>query len=238
MKGILVEIPIEKSSKSAVPPVKARLEQASKKPKEYTIENLKGKLEHAESLRKTMKEFKIKRLHSLTVKKEEKIMRRYSYERNDLKEQKEKLICELKEAEQRRNQRLNKLKEKLQANNEKVSQKSAETNKKKSEKTLMMKLKMTKKLEGKEAQRAKLIDEKVQKLDKYNSKVSNIAKENKMRNQMKTKEIANDLEKKQDQAKENRTKHIEGVKSVAEKCVKQGKCSAEPACECKSGIAK
>ena len=215
MKGVLIEIGFEKPKESHKPAIKARLEDTAKQFKELKLKDVVEKLEHAESNRNILKELKKKRLHSFSLERQEKVKRKYSNQENEKEEQKEKLASTMKGAEMRRAELINKMINKLKRRNERIILTNQEMNQRKDFEKIKLRLKIDEKMEETGTHREKMREDKVKKLDSYNSRVINIAKVIKEKKENKIKEMATSLQKKILKATEKRQKHLQDIKVLA-----------------------
>lgn len=217
MKGILIEIDMGKLSSSCFNPIiKARLELSAKQMKAYNLETIQERLDRAASIRETLLQLKEEKLRSISQERENKVRRKESYEENEKQENVAKFVAEQEEAEKRRNLRRQEMIMRLQEKHERILKTAAEVNKRKEEQASQLKTRIIGKLEDYETQRERGKKERVKRLETYHSKLAEAVQAAKTKKQKKVIEIATAAERKQLQAQENRLKHIQGIKALAE----------------------
>ena len=181
-KAIVIDVDMGKSSHTASPPIKARLESsAKKKEKPLKLEEVIEKLEEAAKKREKLQKKRGEKLRTISKKSEEKVMRRHSCAEIDMKRQKDKVTEELAEADQRRRKRISSLVNRLRAEHEKVAEINEKIKEKKKSKALELKKKIDEKLENTETQRKKIINDMVKKLDEHNTEVNKRAENHKLK---------------------------------------------------------
>ena len=127
MKGVVFVVDVGKNEAILEEPaIKAKLESESKQTKEYKLEDIVEKLQHAASIREALIQMKEERLKSVSQEREEKVKRKQSSEREEKQEQKSKLNAEQELAGQRRVLRIRELVNKLQGRHERIMKTAAE----------------------------------------------------------------------------------------------------------------
>lgn len=216
MKGDLLEIDVSDfSCPSFKPSVKSKLE-SSKKQKEYDLEGINKKLEHAATIRANLLQLKEEKLRILSQERESRIRRKESSEELEKEERAAKLTAEHEEAERRRAQRQKELIGRLQERNGKVLKVATEVGRRKREQVGWLKTRIMGKLQEYELHREKGKEERVKRLENYHSKLAKAVQDRKTKEEKKIEELATITERKQLQARENRNKHIQRVKTLAE----------------------
>lgn len=214
MKGVLIEIDVCEFSNPSSKPLKPNL--SSTKSKKYNLETINKRLERAAIMRETRLQLREEKLQSLAKERMDKIRRKESCDEVVKQEMVTKLAIEHEEAEKRRAQRQKEIVEKLQERHKKVSEIATTVTQRKGEELFTLKRKILEKLEDYEQQREKNKEQRVKKLESYHSKLAKAIQTKKANEEKKVIEIASITEKKQLQAKENRDKHIQRVKMLAE----------------------
>lgn len=218
MKAVLIEIGVcEFSNPSSKPFTKPNL--SSTKPKKYNLETINKRLERAAIMREAMLQIREEKLQSLAKERIDKIRRKESCNEVVKQEMVAKLVLEHEEAEKRRTQRQKEMVEKLQERHKKVSEVATTVTQRKGEETFTLKMKILEKLEDYEQQREKNKEQRVKKLESYHFKLAKAVQTKKAKEEKKVIETANIIEKKQLQAKENREKHIQRIRMLAEEVV-------------------
>lgn len=217
MKGVVIEIDFgEPSSSPLEPPIKSRLELSSKQSKEYSLEGINKKLKHAACKREAMLQLKEEKLQLLAQEREDKMRRKESYEECGKQEMLVRLAADHEKVAKRRVQRQKEMVRKLRARNEKVTKVATEASQRKKQQTDSLKAKIMEKLEDYEEQREKSREERVKKLENYHSKLAKAVQARRAKDEQIANNLVAVIEKKQLQAKENRGKHIQKVKMLAE----------------------
>ncbi len=216
-KGIALEVDIGKVSAplELAPPIKQKLEQDAKLPREYRLETFVEKLQRAATIREALKQLKEEKLRCASQEREEKVKRKRSDDHEEKKEQVARLVSGLQQAEQRRIMRIKELVGKLQDYHEKVTKAGSEANEKKESRLQDLRMKLSEKLAEYRLHREKCQQERVKRLEEYHTRLNKAVLEAKNKEEEKKQTIARAIELKLQVAHENKMKRIQEIKALA-----------------------